>query len=150
MLVLYLLTPSIWSVCFLSFQTRDVAGREFFDLDPALELHGQAAAIYEAKDPGSVGLAGIYNSMGAVHRVQKDHARALERYGQAAAIYEAEDRGLLLQAQRGGARRRYRPGRRQQLDRPVSGSRVGPDTDQSSSALLARRGKGSAAGCGSC
>ena len=38
-------------------------------------------------------------------------------------------RGLLLQAQRGGARRRYRPGRRQQLDRPVSGSRVGPDTD---------------------
>ena len=25
----------------MSFQTRDVAGREFFDLDPALELHGQ-------------------------------------------------------------------------------------------------------------
>ena len=59
-------------------------------------------------------------------------------------------RGLLLQAQGGGTRRQYRPGRRQQLDRPVSGSRVGPDTDQSSSALLARRGKGSAAGCGSC
>ena len=59
-------------------------------------------------------------------------------------------RGLLLQAQGGDTRRRYRPGRRQQLDRPVSGCRVGPDTDQSSSALLARRAKGSAAGCGSC
>ena len=59
-------------------------------------------------------------------------------------------RGLLLQAQGGEAHRRYQPGRRQQLDRPVSGSRVGPDTDQSSSALLARRGKGPAAGCGSC
>eukprot|EP01045_Picozoa_sp_COSAG04_P023223 COSAG04_NODE_2729_length_3668_cov_15.543009_1_plen_203_part_00 len=47
-------------------------------------------------------------------------------------------RGLLLQAQGGEAHRRYRPGRRQQLDRPVSGSRVGPDTDQSSSALLAQ------------
>ena len=59
-------------------------------------------------------------------------------------------RGLLLQAQGGDTRRWYRPGRRQQLDHPVSGSRVGPDTDQSSSALLARRAKGSAAGCGSC
>ena len=59
-------------------------------------------------------------------------------------------RGLLLQAQGGNTRRWYRPGRRQQLDHPVSGSRVGPDTDQSSSALLARRAKGSAAGCGSC
>ena len=53
-------------------------------------------------------------------------------------------RGLLLQVQGRGARCRYRPGRRQQLDRPVSGSRVGPDMDQSSSAFLARRGKGSA------
>ena len=59
-------------------------------------------------------------------------------------------RGLLLQAQGGETHRWYRPGRRQQLDHPVSGSRVGPDTDQSSSALLARRTKGSAAGCGSC
>ena len=59
-------------------------------------------------------------------------------------------RGLLLQAQGGETHRWYRPGRRQQLDHPVSGSRVGPDTDQSSSALLARRAKGSAAGCGSC
>ena len=59
-------------------------------------------------------------------------------------------RGLLLQTQGGRTRRRHRTGRRQQLDRPVSGSRVGPDTDQSSSATLARRAKGSAAGCGSC
>ena len=41
-------------------------------------------------------------------------------------------RGLLLQAQGGETHRWYRPGRRQQLDHPVSGSRVGPDTDQSS------------------
>ena len=59
-------------------------------------------------------------------------------------------RGLLLQAQGGETRRWYRPGRRQQLDRPVSGSRVGPDMDQSSSARLARMGKGPAAGRGSC
>ena len=45
-------------------------------------------------------------------------------------------RGLLLPAQGGETCRRYRPGRRQQLDHPVSGSRGGPDTDQSSSALL--------------
>ena len=37
------------------------------EYDRALELLGQAAAITEADDPGSVGLATIYTSMGAVH-----------------------------------------------------------------------------------
>ena len=59
-------------------------------------------------------------------------------------------RGLQLQTQGGRTRRRHRTGRRQQLGRAVSGSRVGPDTDQSSSATLARWAKGPAAGCGSC
>ena len=58
--------------------------------DRALELLGQAAAILEAKDPGSVNLARIYNSMGNVHLTQQDYPRALERYGQAAAIFEAK------------------------------------------------------------
>eukprot|EP01045_Picozoa_sp_COSAG04_P038583 COSAG04_NODE_10410_length_779_cov_1.080882_1_plen_171_part_01 len=60
------------------------------ELDRALELYGQAAAIYEAKDPGSVNLATTYNGIGMVHLDQEDYARALERYGQAAAIYEAK------------------------------------------------------------
>eukprot|EP01045_Picozoa_sp_COSAG04_P005811 COSAG04_NODE_274_length_18488_cov_35.031377_18_plen_283_part_00 len=66
------------------------------EYDRALELHGQATAIWEVKDPDSTSLAGTYCNLGLVHYDQKDHARALERYGQAAAILEANEPGEFL------------------------------------------------------
>ena len=94
--------------------------------------------------------AGVTASSGTADRLQKGKSAQIAHAVGGSSTGVQHCRGLLLQAQGGDTRRRYRPGRRQQLDRPVSGSRVGPDTDQSSSALLARRAKGSAAGCGSC
>ena len=68
------------------------ANNERGDIDRALPLYQQAAAIYEAKDPG-VGLANTFHCIATVHNAMEDYDRALELYGQAAAITEAKDPG---------------------------------------------------------
>ena len=94
------------------------------------------------------GLAAIPEAR-TVHAIGNRSAQTLHTLGDSSTGVQHR-RGLLLQTQGGRTRRWHWTGRRQQLDRSVSGSRVGPDTDQSSSATLARWAKGPAAGCGSC
>ena len=44
--MLYLLTPSIWTVCFMCFQLWNVAGREYFAIDASLDLTKRHGKVY--------------------------------------------------------------------------------------------------------